>query len=156
MNSVIQVVFFAICIFAGNAASQAPCRQCTGTHTVTFSAGISERLATSFIMDSLKNCATGGLINITKVDKYLCHTACGATSGKPPNVKCTQPGTLNCEKWVFSLTTWRYCGNGGSVVLNRGVFCDSKLICSLTDSLSLTCTKSVVCGGECDCENCGC
>lgn len=119
------LVFLTLCL---GLTSAFKCRQCTGTQTITFVNSVTLEQATDFMRDSLGYCATGGEYQITNV---------------------SQTGL----KFVFTLHIWRYCGTGGSNVVNRGGHCYNKM-CSILDKRELTCTRTVKCADEGNCTDC--
>lgn len=147
----------AICLLIiGQALSKNGCRACEGTQSLTFSAGITQEAATSFLVQSVLGCATGDEYQIDRIDRGGCQTDCLREGGVPPDTQCAAEGPQKCHIWLFNIKIWRYCGNGGLLTLRRGSYCDKFSICSLTDTLTLTCHKSVECHTKCDCSKCGC
>lgn len=131
-------------LLAGLTAGKNGCRQCTGHKILTFKLFVSQDVATEFLGHTFDGCNTGGQWLISDT----------IPGGDNP-ATCSSEGTFACREWKFKLQIWRYCGNGGGVQHTKGKFCIGPL-CSLTDTLILTCTKSVECGTKCDCNKCGC
>lgn len=128
------------------------CRQCYGTHEVSFSApGVKEN-AMAFMRNSIINCATGGDYDMLTIRGEECETLCRTFNSQ---LQCVEPGALACKRWVANLKVWRYCGNGGSLVFNRAPHTWAGLT-SYEDTLDLTCYASVYCIGKCNCDHCGC
>lgn len=121
----------AACAFADNS-----CRQCSGQILMIFASYLSEAQATQFLKTSLGSCATGN-------DYVLL---------KPGSNDCMGN---RCKDWFFSIVAWRYCGNGPKVVIkkdNHGI----GDVLAYQDYMTLVCTKSVRCHGDCNCAQCGC
>lgn len=114
------------------------CRQCSGVYAFTLDAAITGAAAKDYFVRKLGACATGAQYLIKRV----------------VNQDCTVPDT--CKFWRFEIDVYRYCGNGGSVVRARDYKCGTTNGCVYGDYLLLTCTKSVACAGQCDCNECAC
>lgn len=145
-----KVAFILFTVFASHVASKDGCRQCTGFSTLSFTDYISEAQAWTFLKNSIGTCATGSDVEVTRSVPIDCKSSCAGEDNL-----CIGPGVLICRSWVFHLTVWRFCGNGGSVSLNKGSVCDGQ-ICATTNYLGMDCHKSVVCKSRCNCANCGC
>lgn len=154
MLILIRLVILTLPIFLGRALSGNSCRQCSGTHTLSFPNFVTEDNGLAFVEYSLGNCVTGYDYYVEKTEKRNCQTPCMSISGSPGH-QCLQYAPLECKDWIFHLKIWRYCGNGGSVNLPKGHNC-SPAVCADVDTLTLNCNKSVGCKGNCDCKKCGC
>lgn len=93
---------------------------------------------TSYLQFTLGKCATGSQYVIT-----------GFTSSDCSYVD----GQRACSQWTLDVKTWRYCGNGGRVSLNRKDICIS-FVCTDIEKLDLRCYKSVECVGTCEMDQC--
>lgn len=148
----LTILYILLLLLAGLTTGKNSCRQCIGAQRITFETHISLDLATTFFKRSIGNCATGGELEIHRVEKYDCRAPC---ISEMPNGDCGVSGPSICTEYNFKIRVWRYCGNGGSLVLNKGTHCiDNE--CARTDDLGLTCYLSVGCKGKCDCKNCKC
>lgn len=145
------------------------CRQCTGEKAVTIMDYVTEAQALLYVRASFGNCATGNEYEFTGSVHNNCETRC-LKNPRNPSAPCSYPKEPLCKNWVFSMTIWRYCGNGGEVYLRKvdqGSF-DPRVhrprpnypcfngLCAYQDDLHLECTKSVDCHGKCDCPACVC
>lgn len=136
----LKALTILIFFFLEQATSLKSCRQCSGAERITFNTYVSYDQSLAFFRTSLGGCATGNdyLVLVSYFSDCMSHTG-------PPL----------CKYWVYVVKIWRYCGNGGRVSLDKGIHCSDNL-CAIYDNLSLSCTKSVECRGECTCAQCGC
>lgn len=152
----IQLVYwfiFFISLSLDQVSARNGCRQCTGVQRITFKTGLLKSDALKFFNGSFLPCATGNNYQLDGVTGTDCELRCiDEYPGLVP--RCVLYG-LFCKVWSINMRVWRYCGNGGSVHLERGSHA-LKEITSETDTLSLTCTKSVQCQWNCHCDQCGC
>lgn len=144
-------------ISVGLAASHNSCRQCMGNQAITFKTRVSQDSATSFFKASLGSCATGNDYYVQLVEPSDCLIPCVVEAiDNNKRRYCQKFGEKVCLTYKFNIRVWRYCGNGGSVTLNKGAHCSIQGFCVASDSLSLSCNRSVQCRGDCTCSNCGC
>lgn len=130
--SVVVLWLFSHLVLARNG-----CRQCIGFQRITFPDFTDVLTATNFFRSSLGGCATGNQYDLL------------VSAGND----CDSSG--NCKNWEFKVQIWRYCSNGGDVSYPKGHHCIDK-VCSLYDTLSLSCVKSVKCYSKCYCDQCAC
>lgn len=150
-----QAILITFHFFAGHAMGLNGCRQCTGTKIIIFNNPVSEDQAMEFFKTSLGNCATGDDYDAYRGVAEGCQLPCVRPVVGPRTTSCAQFGPVRCPKWTFTLKMWRYCGNGGSVTLNKSDHCSAG-VCAISDNLRLVCTRSVRCLGDCNCAECGC
>lgn len=144
MLSGVKVLFALVSFFGIVALARDGCRQCSGTRLIVFKDYTLQHDAMKFVKDSLTDCATGLDYKIDEVNP----TDCCVTAD------CTTPGNPSlCKSYEFTMTVWRYCGNGAQVVYFKPDKCVG-LTCSIKNRLSFTCTKSVECWNACDIEVC--
>lgn len=136
MFSLYKLACLLFALLAVNAATGKSCRQCTGDYLLILNDYATEAQARSFIKTSLGGCVTGG-------EYELIH---------PGSNDCLRGA---CKVWFFNINAWRYCGNGPTVVLKKDNHGSGGML-ALKDYLSLSCTESVVCHGNCNCAECGC
>lgn len=117
------------------------CRQCTGYRGIIFRYHTSEQEAVAFFLRTIneKSCFTGGDYEILNKTKDDC------VDGKD--------GSPRCRSWAFTLNAWRYCGNGDVVRVKRDDRCLGNN-CAVYDLLSMHCSMSVFCRGDCDIKQC--
>lgn len=120
------------------------CRLCTGDKTLTFDNFVVQDVAQAFLGNSFDGCVTGAEFEVTDV----------TPGGNNILTSCLANGVA-CKEWKFKLDIYRYCGNGGGVQMTKGRKCVGP-VCALSDFLDLKCNRSVRCGSDCDCKNCGC
>lgn len=152
-----QITLFGVLALLLNLTSgKNSCRQCTGVMNYEFNNFISVDDALEFLKTSIGDCTTGQILDLTTAHAGPadCQYRCRPGETGP---QCLEPGATiaKCKYWYFNLTVYRYCGNGGSVKLEKGEHCAAGL-CAIKESLTLTCTKSVGCVGNCNCAQCGC
>lgn len=154
MTNIFKAFLVVLFVFADLVLSKYGCRQCKGTAVLKLSQYESIGNVASFFAENFNRCATGNDYLFDRVDKTDCQPECMRSDGP----KCIQKGdpTL-CLTYTYSLTIWRYCGNGGSVSLKRPTLCLIDLKGGPCQYLiDVQCTKSVNCQGNCDCKFCGC
>lgn len=152
MLKTIRIGFLIVNFLAAWAYCFPGCRQCTGTLNIVFTDYVDENLATAFFRSQFGDCATGGQYDIKKVDRSDCQPSCVHAKGYPP-VCHGDPGS--CKLFTFTLKVWRYCGEKKSIALDKESHCFLG-VCSLKNSLRLTCGMDVRCATFCQCSNCGC
>lgn len=120
------------------------CRQCTGSKVLKFAQYVEKDEVVQYIIDSIKLCATGRDYRVM------------APVADETESPCSHDGfTTVCKNWKARVFAYRYCGNGGGVVMTKGQTCQGDL-CVTSDVLNMKCTKSVDCIGNCVCSECGC
>lgn len=140
MLNIFNVAVLLISLLAGQSLARNGCRVCAGEHQLTFSAPVAQDLAISFARNSASGCATGGDYQVGTVDGGNCVTIAGRQS---------------CKQWLIEVVVGSYCGNGGLVTLSRPSHCSNN-VCSIADTLTMGCERSVACKGNCVCKQCGC
>lgn len=138
MFSIYKLAFLLVSLLASCAAAARSCRQCSGTLTIEFPRPVLRGVANIFVPSPLKGCATGGQYRVDNAHGENCVALADPTP---------------CTKWVFDITAWRYCGNGGSVNKNGIPDCVDGL-CPVSSVISMGCRKSVTCAAKCDSNTC--
>lgn len=153
MIGIFKALFILVAVFSSNVlGGHNSCRQCSGKQVMLFNNHITQDQATSFFRNSIGSCATGGQLNIDQVEADACQFDCLKWNGS----QCAlHGGPMRCSKWVFWIKVWRYCGNGGAVNITNTQHCSAG-VCTTSDTLSMTCNRSVECRGDCNCAQCGC
>lgn len=130
-----------ISILASRAVARHGCRRCTGIYSFYLDDFLTESQARIHLKESLGTCATGSEFWTQSLDS----NTCDETSRD-----------YRCKYWSFKIMVFRYCGNGGSVLRALQKVCGDEIGCFFRDYLSLICTQSVKCAGNCDCVKCAC
>lgn len=136
MVNFLRLVFFLLAARVAHAIAHNSCRQCNGLHKFLFTSYVTPDAAKSFLKASIGSCATGAELDIASYTTDVCQGDA-------------------CKYYYFTINVWRYCGNGGSVIIKRKSHCIAG-VCNEGEYLGLTCTQSVVCHGDCNCAQCGC
>lgn len=137
-------------LYAALGSCRNSCRQCQGVQRLSFDYYTREDVATNFWKASIGNCATGAELDVIGKLNTDCRGYCVEWSDD----ECVKFIDI-CKNWFFTLKIWRYCGNGGSVNMNKGKHCINN-ICATQDNFSFSCSHSVDCHGDCHCDQCGC
>lgn len=150
MLDVFTYISLLLSLLAGVAATKNSCRQCLGQQHLTFDHYVPIQVAEAYWKASIGTCATGGEHEVRASLSTDCIKPCIQFVGG----KCVR-WSYECKNWDFTLKIWRYCGNGGSVELRKANHCADS-ICTTEDHLTLACSPSVECHGNCRCSECGC
>lgn len=140
MIAIVKAAFLLFSLFAGSATARNGCRQCEGIHKIIFNSFVTIKQVTPFVALRLSGCATGDQYTVDGFARKAEDCILNETEAK-------------CMIWYVTVTTWRYCGNGGYVHKIRANTCINS-VCAFSDYLNMKCSKSVECKGTCDADEC--
>lgn len=140
MFRLFEVATFVLALATLCAGASNSCRQCFGEAVISFKTFISEDDASTFVQKQINQCATGGEFGFEPTRQ----------------IGCKYFGdTKKCISYIYKISAWRYCGNGGSVYVDwSGRYAYS--VQALSAQMDLHCKQSVRCHGDCKCSECGC
>lgn len=139
MLASLRIAFICFAIYLGGATAKNGCRQCIGTHNLSFNTQASLDQVTPFIDLALKDCATG--------NQWELYSIFGLEQCDPKLERKL------CKVWRISTTVWRYCGNGEDAFRSKPATCINN-VCSVQNTAKLGCYKSVECAAKCEPKDC--
>lgn len=117
------------------------CTQCRGSISASFDQYTDEDVVKEVMANYIGQCATGGQILLDSLDENDCIGG-GGTSG--------------CKSWGSNtLTLWRWCGHPQSAGKQSTQYCTDGT-CAEAIEFSTTCSGSVNCAQDSDCDHWSC
>lgn len=140
MLPVSSIVILLLSLFTGFAAARNGCRQCDGSLNLVFKNYLTLYEVNTYLAGTIGRCATAKQYELRRMSEKEC---------------INDATEYACKTWTLGIKAWRYCGNGGKVLVRRDNVCIGNL-CAGMEQLVMRCTKSVDCAEKCDCDECGC